>query len=310
MVIISGDTSSGSGALLKYNGKSLIFTNAHVLCGNTQNTYKLVDDTPLIPGNLGVAQGHDVAVVEQTQSTEGIEVMTEVDKKVAIGDEVVVLGNSKGAGVVTEIPGTVLGVGPRQIEVDAVVVSGNSGSPIIHVKTGQVIGLITHAEMPKADAWAKGSRFMEIRRYGVRLDTIAKWDFPKWSVFIQYGRILHQLEEGAKMFAALAQDICDDGLVTLKVYQASEGRIRQPVTDYLQIMNRHDMAPQSVLQAKQKFLRDVAFGVTANLPPVPAGLDSYQTGAFQKALEVRKQLKKDFEDLAKYQDTIGKITLP
>jgi len=87
-----------------------------------------------------------------------------------IGDPVVVLGNSDGRGVVTEIRGKVIGVGPREIEVDAAFVIGNSGSPVLD-RHGRVIGIATYLRDCRDDEdWSKAdTRFNGIRRFALRL---------------------------------------------------------------------------------------------------------------------------------------------
>src|SRR6185312_7757504 len=100
---------------------------------------------------LGVAEDRDILVATQKTFTDGIEASEAVDKDVSIGDAVVVLGNSQGRNVVTEIEGKVTGVGPELIEVDAKFVPGNSGSPIIHVKSGKVIGVATFVTVRQPD---------------------------------------------------------------------------------------------------------------------------------------------------------------
>ena len=55
--------------------------------------------------------------------------MTELANEMRIGDDVVVLGNSGGGGVITSIPGKVVGVGPDRIEVSAEFIQATPGAP-------------------------------------------------------------------------------------------------------------------------------------------------------------------------------------
>jgi serine protease Do len=55
---------------------------------------------------------------------------------VKINDWVTLVGNRRGGGVATQVSGTVLGIGPEKIEVNAQFQPGNSGSPVLHAQRG------------------------------------------------------------------------------------------------------------------------------------------------------------------------------
>ena len=92
-----------------------------------------------------------------------------LNANVAVGDEVWVLGNAEGAHVVTPIAGKLVGIGPNLVEVDAPFVPGNSGSPIIHKRTGKVIGVATYVIQRAADAAPGLSLPTAVRRFGYRV---------------------------------------------------------------------------------------------------------------------------------------------
>jgi hypothetical protein len=102
------------------------------------------------------------------------------EQSLQIGAEIVVAGNSEGEGVVREIPGKLVGLGPDRIEVDAEFVPGNSGSPILLKSTGQVIGVATYMKIPRSLRGSTKSvtSLNEVRRFGYRMDTIANWIKP------------------------------------------------------------------------------------------------------------------------------------
>lgn len=94
----------------------------------------------------------------------------------AIGDSIAVFGNSQGQGSITRLDGKVLGVGPDTIEVDAKFVQGNSGSPILNPH-GNAVGIATYCTLnSSAQDWvASGTRFGNVRRFGVRLQENMNW---------------------------------------------------------------------------------------------------------------------------------------
>ena len=110
--------------------------------------------------------------------------MKGVDENASIGDEVVVLGNAEGAGVINTITGRIVGLGPDLVEVDAPFQPGNSGSPIIHLKSGEVIGVATYEVIRKYDPSTKEPvKTPVVRRFGYRLDSIKSWQPVNWPAF-------------------------------------------------------------------------------------------------------------------------------
>ena len=88
-----------------------------------------------------------------------------------------------GDGVSTTINGTLLAIGPKTIEVTAVFVSGNSGSPVIDKASGRVIGVATSAVLHKREWSNANSGFTnKVRRFATRIDnlepdTLQSYDF-------------------------------------------------------------------------------------------------------------------------------------
>ncbi len=166
VVIVCGDK-TGSGFIVRDGGRPYLFTNAHVVRKGVVIAQRL-DGTRLRLGPRDEAVGRDMVrfALEDT-SAPAFDLAAGVPN---IGDPVVVLGNSDGRGVVTEIRGKVIGVGPREIEVDAAFVVGNSGSPVLD-RRGRVIGIATYLRDCRNDEdWSKiDTRFNGIRRFALRL---------------------------------------------------------------------------------------------------------------------------------------------
>lgn len=310
-MVVFGD--EGSGAILRMNGNLFVVTNAHVVSGMPSPlAMTLLDGTAIPATRIGIAKGHDVAAIPQSVVTEGLEVMTGVDKHVAIGDEVVVLGNSQGANVVTEIKGKVLGIGADRIEIDAKFVDGNSGSPIIHVKTGKVIGVATYTTTMHLTEVRLDSQFTVVRRFGYRLDSIREWESPALATYLGKGLLLEKIEAHTRDLQHLLADI-QDGVVLMRLHQDNANRLRKIVTDLVQTMERPGMAPQSYQDAKMKFYRAIVFETTQDVTPqkVPPGTfpDSYHSRRLAEILKDRQDLRKEAEKWLNATDTELKVTV-
>ena len=165
VVIVCGEK-AGSGFIVRDGGRPYLFTNAHVVQRGAVIAHRL-DGTRLMLGQRDEAVGRDMVRFALDESMPAFDLAAGVPD---IGDPVVVLGNSDGRGVVTEIRGKVIGVGPREIEVDAAFVIGNSGSPVLD-RHGRVIGIATYLRDCRDDTdWSKAdTRFNGIRRFALRL---------------------------------------------------------------------------------------------------------------------------------------------
>lgn len=167
LVVVTCGDKAGSGFIVRDGGRPYLFTNAHVVRKGVVIAQRL-DGTRLRLGPRDEAVGRDmVRFALEDESAPAFDLAAGVPN---IGDPVVVLGNSDGRGVVTEIRGKVIGVGPREIEVDAAFVIGNSGSPVLD-RHGRVIGIATYLRDCRNDEdWSKtGTRFNGIRRFALRL---------------------------------------------------------------------------------------------------------------------------------------------
>jgi len=185
LVFVTTPQGTGSGFIAHYGTGTFLFTNAHVAAITKGAMFKTLDGTQVQIGTPAVAVGHDIFLMAlKPGAVSPLEVMSGVDKGVAIGDPVVVLGNAEGAGVVNTIQGKIVGLGPDLVEVDAPFQPGNSGSPIIHLKSGKVVGVATYLTIRKYDsATHQPIKDPVIRRFGYRLDSIKSWQPVNWQAF-------------------------------------------------------------------------------------------------------------------------------
>lgn len=194
IVLAEGDVGRGTGFFANQNGETYIYSNAHVFSGNKAMKFTSVSGETVNWKTFEVSATADMVRFSLTGDYPAYEVMELVDQSVDLGDEVYVLGNSQGEGTITKLVGRVTGIGPEKIEVDAPFVSGNSGSPVIHASTGQVIGIATYAVRRKVDWTTEGTPFSSARRFAVRIDTATRWESPTWDRFVKEAQALRDFE--------------------------------------------------------------------------------------------------------------------
>jgi len=181
LFIITTDTGAGSGFLANINGGKYLVTNCHVLEGAKEVKVceadgQHIDTIGFKKKSIKIELADNEDLIRMlTESCQGIGLSISSNSAV-MGETVVVYGNSQGEGVITECNGKVLGVGSGKVEVDAGFVGGNSGSPIISLKSGAVVGVATYVQLEPKPSWVtEGTRFGEVRRYGIDVNNRIKW---------------------------------------------------------------------------------------------------------------------------------------
>jgi S1-C subfamily serine protease len=205
LAFFESSVGAGSGFIADYKGQKFLFSNAHVLAANKGAVFTLLDRTPVSVSGGSVAVGHDIVALRVASGGASIPMAETVEKTAAIGDPVAVLGNAQGGGVINTLTGRIVGIGPDRIEIDAPFQLGNSGSPVIHLSSGKVIGIATYITSRQKF----GEKQVTVRRFGYRLDSVQQWQPIDWNRF--YGeagtmsRIEGTTEELIQVFLELAR---------------------------------------------------------------------------------------------------------
>jgi len=172
LAVLDCGVRTGSGFLLQMGERTYLVTNAHVVRDTPRPTAMMMNGRALKLGPREMAVGRDLARFEVSGAYPTFTLERDVPD---IGDAITVMGNSDGRGVVTELHGKILGVGPQELEVDAGFVLGNSGSPVLN-RAGRVVGVATYLkDCRNAADWTKSAtRFNGVRRFALRF-TGLRW---------------------------------------------------------------------------------------------------------------------------------------
>ena len=210
-------TAYGTGFLAKIKGQYFVVTNLHVIRGVADPEsidIRDINGDRLKVGRVYGGVDHDLAILQVAAPSENT-FAYEFDANtidIKKGDGILVLGNPLGEGTILESKGRVIGVGPQKIEYDAATFSGNSGSPIIHIPTQKVIGIVTYISrmgldnifsqdaISKSDSPLSGTA----RRFGTRLDSIKNWEMIIWSEWVRQDREIYKFWMRLYSFKSLA----------------------------------------------------------------------------------------------------------
>jgi hypothetical protein len=167
---------TGTGFVLRQNGRFVLVSNQHVIDGAAPHRIEMADGGTLKPLTGFLARDRDLVVFELAETFESFFEMEPDLNTVALDEEVIIYGNSLGRGVRLSKARLIAKSG-SQLEVSGGIVNGNSGGPIVRAKTGKVIGVSTFVTVrsgtPKTmrDIIAS-STLPKVQYYGVRIDRL------------------------------------------------------------------------------------------------------------------------------------------
>jgi hypothetical protein len=299
-VVVKDGGASGSGFICRGGQKTWLYTNVHVGAGMRNPQFSRLDGSQVRVGAAEAGGSRDVLRLAVTDSVQPLEVLQNLDASARIGDEVVVMGNSGGGGVVTTLPGKLVGIGPDRIEVTAPFIPGNSGSPIVHVPTGKVIGIATYLTKRYDEFSAENARtgkreVATVRRFGYRLDGIEKWEAINWAAF-------HAEAEQLRQISALTEDVFDflDCVRRNADPQFETETLRRPATEWLAGVRRTRVSEADRNRVTQNFLSSLRFMVRSDMTAAENRIRyTFFRERLRKEREVRDSLYKAFDNEVK-----------
>jgi S1-C subfamily serine protease len=207
LVLIKGDNSEGTGFLVRLPTGPVVVTNLHVIAANPHLQITTSGGQSVKFSGLQGASDRDLAMIPiQDDHYSYLEMATDLVSAVQVGDQVVTPGNSLGGDTLLNTGGTIVSLGPQKVEISNPVYHGNSGGPIIHVKSGKVIGVVTEGMKVDADNTLDKASFQnqnsaitsQMRYFGLRLDTVTHWDIYTWQRFENETEFLSEFRERSK----------------------------------------------------------------------------------------------------------------
>lgn len=206
VLIIEGDKGVGTGFVVATEGKKFLYTAAHVFSGNSKFTIRNAAGTEFKKfGDLQAAEGADLIRLEMLDDPADFLTLAAPDAELAINTEIAALGNGGGKGVISVELGKILGTSGNTLEVDAQIIQGNSGGPVVERASGNVVGEVTHLTDARKDVWSEGTRQGDVRRFACRLNKEWKWMTQKTGAYVADGKTLAEFDDYTRLCFAIAQ---------------------------------------------------------------------------------------------------------
>lgn len=295
LVFVEGQSGVGSGFVCAFGLGKFVVTNQHVVAGNPSAKFTLLDRSPIRTGQVAAAVGHDIMSFALLSDAKAIEIMTDVEKNASIGDEVAVLGNADGDRVIKPIVGKLVGIGPDRVEVTAQFVHGNSGSPIIHVKSGKALGIATYATVQKVDSiTGKPKSQPEVKRFGYRLDSVKQWQPVVWPAYTADFNAMQKVKSRTDDFVKL--------VVTGRLNAADYGdpAIRNPLERFANAALGKGLIKTDRLTAAKDLTNSLRTSCDTDIAQAQAQVKyDFFRNQLEEHEQFRKELHKGFDELMK-----------
>jgi hypothetical protein len=313
VVVIKGDAAEGTGFLVHGPDGPAVITNLHVLAANPN--VKILTTTGEVVTTTGLkgASDRDLALISiKDNHYSYLDLDTDIAGTVQNGDEVITPGNSEGGEVVLDTHGTVLGVGPERIEISNPIYHGNSGGPVVHLKSGRVIAVVTQAlkvrpqdDLDRASFANKNSAIIATMRYfGLRVDTVPKWEAYDWPQFLDETTFISNFHDLSRCLDSLM-----NGAAYERAHLATGDEYGPPNSQYYQknpkIVAAHDNfhrlstdADQSQkLDASREMVMDLDGIAATDMDAIkrPGNFYSFDEIRVQQEIKYREALQKEID---------------
>ncbi|RKX39376.1 MAG: hypothetical protein DRP64_14350 [Verrucomicrobia bacterium] len=295
LVVIEHDMGSGSGFIAKMDGKTYLITNQHVILGGDKIAFTTISGEKLRPRKVELSSTRDIARL-LLDGDSGFETTTQVDMDEPIG----VFGNSEGAGVATELYGTVTGVGGEVVEVSAEFVSGNSGSPVLNLNR-EAVGIATYVRYSEESRMKEGTQFEnKTRRFCYRLTNV-QWVAVNWKKYNEkFGKVYRQNEILTNRIQGIVSVLNDDLLSMFKMAGTSAGSLDSWKKKHNQIIGKQ--------YRREYHNRDFPIAYSGNMRTL-AGIcrtQARQIRMLSKERGLSGFLQKEFEQQAEFLESMAK----
>ena len=313
VVTVKGDNAQGAGFLMRSPDGTFVVTHLHLLAANPNVKIFTNTDAPITMLSLKGAVDRDLALFAiQDDHYSYLPLSTDVATSLDVGDQVIIPDIGQQNDVLPGKPGKVIGMAPDRIDFDNALSPDSSGAPVIQVKSGKVLAVVTLEDQVDvsanlAKAWpanpAPGSAGI-ISYYGLPLYGVRGWETYDWPRFLAETSFLKQFHEDTRCLDSYLNGhrrrvryAGDDSGLPDNRYFLNNTKIRAANDSFKQSATGGDRNQQLDMARKLLFdLEDIADTGRSRLEDQNK-LYSFDRLWAQKELAYRKALKNELDDL-------------
>jgi hypothetical protein len=322
VVTIKGDNAKGTGFLMRSPDGTFVVTHLHLLAANPNVKIFTNSGTQIIPLSLKGAVDRDLAMFTiQDDRLSYLPFPTDAAdsaNSVKAGDRLIIPDIGQQTDVPPGKPGKVIRAGPERIDFDNAMGPGGSGAPVIHVKSGTVLALVTTEKKldvsnALAMAWtanpAPGSTGIN-PYFGLRLSGVQGWETYDGARFLTETLFLKQFHQDTRCLDSYLngrdltarrrrwRDTSEDQGAPDNQYFLNNLKLREANNTYKQLANGADQNQR--LEAAKELLFDLEGVADTDVSTLQEMNKLYAFDQIwaQEELAYRKALKKELDDLS------------
>ncbi len=192
LVTIKGDNAQGNGFLMRSQEGTFVVTHLHLLAANPNVQLYTNSGVPIVVRSIKGATDRDLALFAiQDNHFNYLPLPTNATNAFAVGDQLIIPDIGQDAEAPPGVSGKVVATAPQRLDFDNAISSGSSGAPVIHVKSGSVLALVTTGKKVDlsdriARAWPANSATDSGSSpfFGVKLTDVPGWETYDLSRFL------------------------------------------------------------------------------------------------------------------------------
>ena len=182
LAVIGDEGKGGSGFIVQMDGRKYFVTNEHITRGPEKWFEKilLINGQEIRLGRFDIARDRDLARFEVDEQVAAFN-QSKVPPKMDL--PITVFGNESGLGMARSSRGRIVAIGPSRFEIDAHMVVGYSGSPVLD-GDGQVVGVFTKMwGEEESRRWDIGDRELGSTKGWALGFSSVKWEPVEWNEY-------------------------------------------------------------------------------------------------------------------------------
>ena len=315
MATITGDKSVGTGFVATSGGKLYLYTTASALAGNTRFSISNAAGTKFTKfGNLEVAEKTPFVRLEllETDAVPSLK-LADDDTRVGADTKVTCIGTEGSSGSLVSSQGPAMGQTDDTISVDASILQGKCGGPLLETATAKVIAIVVNPAADANELWVEppvaGQAADQTPLRACRLNRRALWKEIPITTFLADAKKLADYNRLTRIAQALSMltSTADFGLTTTLSGSHTVQSVLTEAKDFsvaAEVLTLHeDIASKRVrlgeADLKKRFANIFASAASAlkrgEADFVPAKFNPFHRPFADTAIKWRKEATKRFQ---------------
>lgn len=297
-IVMSTAEGVGTSFILRDKGGFSLVSNQHVISGGAPHRYEGLDGTVLKPGGGLLAKDRDLVIFDLPEQPSNYFEMEPDVNAVALGEDLIIYGNAKGAGI-RLTKAKLVAKSKTEIEISGGFVQGNSGGPIIRAKTGKVIAVSTYLKIRRTTPRTitdiiDAAVLPKVQFYGTRIDNLRETaDFTLPGFYGEYQALSadeRRLERALQLVLLMSQKL------KRPIFAKEERNADRNVIETAELLRWDKFYPGTINVVDLHQFQDRAAGFFAPISPVRSFIHVRRRAELE---DLRAILVRTYADLLK-----------